>query len=65
MEILECLGQCRGWWGETQKGLSFVKLLEGEDVGCYASWVVEYMVPIVNIVFPKGGASVEDIVGGG
>ena len=28
-------------------------------------WVVENLVPVVDIMFPEGGESVEDVVGGG
>ena len=55
MQVFQCSGKCGGGRREAHEGLSHVELFQGEDVGGQARRVVEYLVPVVDVVLPKGG----------
>ena len=55
MQVFQCSGKCGGGGGEAQEGLSHAELFLGEDVGGEARRVVEYLVPVVDVVLPQGG----------
>ena len=45
--------------------MSFVKLFRCKQVRYRASWVIEDLVPVGDVVFPEGGEFVQDVMCGG
>ena len=64
LEILEGFVQARGWGRETEEVSASEKFSFRHEAGGGSSWLVDKVVPRVDVMLPVGGESLQDVVSG-